>query len=192
MTIEITLTKEHYDHYCALVRLGVYYDKTKQALQPDFMITILFGVSLVIFAAGFLTPNELFSRLLIGSAFGFVLFWASAYLISWVQSKSVQKLVEPMEDDPLFAPIEFTFTDDAIEFKNDFGNGHYKAAKFNKFVDEYEMLLLFRSNREAYIFPKDQLSENQIVFLQEWAKERIPSGPTSHSTQETTPTTQNS
>ena len=46
MTVEITLNKEHYETFCALLRHGVYVEKQKQTLQKDFAPIILICIIL--------------------------------------------------------------------------------------------------------------------------------------------------
>ena len=173
MTVEITLNKEHYETFCALLRHGVYVEKQKQTLQKDFAPIILICIILAFVVAGRLTPSP-FDMLLSGAAIGCVVFWISATVIAWIQNKGLKELIGPAEDDPLFNTTEYTFTDELLEAKSGSGGSHYPISKLKKYVVWGDLIMVFKSNREAYLFPKEQLSDAQIAFIEDWAAQHVP------------------
>jgi len=170
MTFETKLTRDHYERFHALMIAGVHDGRIAQSHHPDFRVIVMYGIAIILFMAGLLTRPEIIGFVLIGGALGFCFSWWVSGLIQKFQIRQYRKKFAPQEDDPLLLPHIHRFGEQTIECRSEASQTIYQARKLRKLVEESELLLIFRSPREAIIYPKEQLPGGGLDHIHRWAE----------------------
>ena len=173
MTFEITLNQTHYKRCVSLMVRGAYDGKNTIANQAVLNWTVMALFAIVMFLAGALAPWDTVQIALRGCAIGFCLGWLASFTTNKILIRNYASKFTPAEDDPLFHKTTYTLDDQNIRWQTNSGEGAYVAKQLHKLADDEQVLLLFKSNREAFIFPKDQLNEEQVDFIRNWASTHI-------------------
>lgn len=177
MTFEITLSPKDYERYLSLMVGGAYDGKMKQSHHPDFKSTVMLSVAIILFMAGMLARTTPTGPAISGTAVGFCLAWGIMLLIQRLQLGQYRGKFAPGEDDPLFDRTTYTLEDGRIRWSTDSGQSSWSSKRLLKWVDDEELFLLFKSNREAHVFPKQQLGRDQQDFIRQWCSMHINPAP---------------
>lgn len=174
MTFEITLNEAHYNRYVGLLLGGAYDGKIAKSHYPDFKCIVMVTTAIVMFMAGALAPWDTMQIALRGCAIGFCLGWLVTFLIEKIQLSQYRRKFAPTANDPLFNITTYNLDDQNICWRTNSGENTYAAKQLHKLADDEQLVLLFKSNREAFIFPKDQLNEEHLDFIRSWASTHMP------------------
>jgi hypothetical protein len=173
MTVDITINQQHLDEYCSVAKNQTWHRKARSNRLPEFMIYSVVFLGIIMVTIGPNIPSDTIGVACIGAGIGFILGWVIIMSVGTMVEKRNNENFRPMQDDPIFLKKSYIFADGLLEWRNEVGGGYYTAGKLKRFFEDDRLILLFVSNREAYILPKDQLSQEQLHFIRNWASSHI-------------------
>lgn len=170
MEIQVQLSKEDYLHFIKLLTLGVYKGKPAQSQQAHFMPVIMIFMMAVSVIAILLFSNHKAIEAAVIFVFGFGLSWTLYDYLIKLRIKRANENFDPDPEDVLFSVNQHTFTKEEIRQANEIRTAIWQRESIKLVFEDSQLFLFFMSGMRAFIFPKNQLSAEEMMFLKSWAQ----------------------
>jgi hypothetical protein len=168
--MKIKATQADYDYFLRALVSGAYDGTIKQSHYGEFTPTVMVLTIVILWITKFLTRNMPLPVHMLSLIAGFALGWLVMYVCQKIREKTYRRKVYPAEDDPCFLEYTYHFTPGALVAESEKSSTRFEPAAFKKLYEDEHMLILFRSNMQGLLFPKAQMSQDEINQVTAWCQ----------------------